>query len=122
MITARRLHTATPLADGRILVAGGLNANNGWLASAEVYDPATGQWSSAGNLSNARYNHTTTLLADGQVLVAGMPDVSGASPLSAEVYDPAGNTWFSTTDLPATLVGAIQPRCLATAASCWQAA
>src|SRR5436190_1875396 len=44
MATARFWHTATPLPDGRVLVAGGYGSS-GFLASAEIYDPASGTWS-----------------------------------------------------------------------------
>ena len=44
LVTARELHTATLLPNGRVLVAGGANNISGSLASAELYDPATRVW------------------------------------------------------------------------------
>src|ERR1700682_5061033 len=66
---ARQNHTATLLPNGKILVAGGNNAN--FMASAELYDPASGNWSATGNPAVARQNHTATLLPNGKTLVAG---------------------------------------------------
>src|SRR5262249_42574182 len=60
LATARNNHTATLLPSGKVLVAGGFE--NGSLASAEVYDPATGVWAATGSLVTARYFHTATLL------------------------------------------------------------
>jgi hypothetical protein len=40
---ARILHTATLLPNGRVLVAGGGNFNDGELASAELFDPDASQ-------------------------------------------------------------------------------
>ena len=48
MSTPRYAHTATPLSSGKVLVTGGQD-NSGILATAELYDPATGSWSPTGN-------------------------------------------------------------------------
>ena len=57
LITGRGLATATLLRSGKVLVVGGEARNGGLyetLASAELYDPATNTWSSAGNMSPRR--------------------------------------------------------------------
>ena len=89
--TARQFHPATLLPDGKVLVAGGYNFTDGWLASAELYDPATGTWTATGSLANARSYHTATLLPNGKVLAAAGGNNSGYL-ASAELYDPASGT------------------------------
>jgi N-acetylneuraminic acid mutarotase len=89
-------HTATLLQNGKVLVAGGYNGNP--LASAQLYDPATGIWTATGNLVTARYNHTATLLQNGKVLVAG-GQINGGPLATAELYDPASGTWTATGSL-----------------------
>ena len=96
----RRNHTATLLANGKVLVAGG--SDDGLPAAlieiAELYDPATGTWSFTNGLRVPRHYHTATLLPNGKVLVAGGSD--GTSLLaSAELYDPATGTWTPTGSL-----------------------
>src|SRR5262245_13655301 len=68
--TARLFHTATVLSDGKVLVAAGTDSDFFVLGSAELYDPASGTWTTTGSLT-ARAFHTATLLPDGKVLVAG---------------------------------------------------
>src|SRR5207253_2443209 len=88
-------HTATLLPNGKVLVAGGFNDGSGALASAELYDPATGRWARTGSLNFARYHHTATLLPNGQVLVAG-GDGSDGILSSVELYNPATEKWTPT--------------------------
>jgi hypothetical protein len=75
MSTPRFNHTATLLANGEVLVVGGANVsadgNAVALASAEIYNPATGTWSTTGNMSVAREGPGAALLQNGEVLVAG---------------------------------------------------
>src|SRR5438105_4480950 len=87
MATARSQHTATLLANGKVLVAGG-NNTIGHVAGAELYDPSTGTWALTGSMAAARYLHTATLLPNGKVLVAGGLGDFGLL-ASAELYDPA---------------------------------
>ncbi|MCP4656585.1 MAG: hypothetical protein GY856_14325, partial [bacterium] len=91
--TARYGAIAELLGNGKVLVAGGYN--NGAVTSAELYDPATGTWSSTGSMSSSRWLHTGTMLASGLVLVTG--GTSNAH--SAELYDPASETWTVTGSL-----------------------
>ena len=96
MVQARRQHTATLLANGQVMVAGGYRGNICFTASAELFDPATGMFSSTGFMLSERVGHTATLLASGEVLVAGgsngcAPDAADDppwDPLFAELYEP----------------------------------
>ena len=62
-------HTATLLANGQVLVAGGIDTGHLTFRCAELYDPASGSWMATANLNPPRYNHTATLLRNGRVLV-----------------------------------------------------
>ena len=95
MGTARDGHTSTLLSNGKVLVAGGANTFV-FLASAELYDPATGIFSATGSMGVTRYNHIAALLPNGKVLVAGGTDSSGNPLASAELYDPATGTFSAT--------------------------
>ncbi|HEX6867487.1 MAG TPA: kelch repeat-containing protein [Candidatus Limnocylindrales bacterium] len=98
MLRPRAGHTATKLADGRVLIVGGytadVNGNTAFPAAAEIFDPATGQFGAAGTLGVPRTKHSATLLADGRVLIIGGSDE--ADPYGnvnhalrqAEMFDP----------------------------------
>ncbi|MDC0707682.1 kelch repeat-containing protein [Stigmatella sp. ncwal1] len=95
MFQPRDAHTATLLPQGKVLVSGGRNGANSYLAASEVYNPATGTWSATASMNSPRRNHTATLLQNGKVLVTG--GHNGSIPhATAEVYDPASGTWSAT--------------------------
>ena len=79
------------------------------LATAELFDPATGTWSSTGALRYARFGAAAVTLTDGRVLVVGSEDgtdgqvakVADGAYDSAEIYDPATGRFSLTGSLPA---------------------
>ena len=94
MVTARMGHTATLLPSGKVLVTAGRGGpyEQPPTATAELYDPATGTWSTTGSLSTPRSFHAATLLPSGKVLVVG-GHAGSETPATAEVYDPGTDTW-----------------------------
>ena len=104
MVTGRANHSATLLKDGRVLVTGGLVAfrplGSTSTASAELYDPTVGTFSSTGSMGNPRYWHTATLLTNGKVLITGGHVGGGlGGPASAELFDPVSGTFAPTGDM-----------------------
>ena len=95
---ARVYHTLTMLADGRVLAVGGeatsdQNQVTTGVLPAEIWDPASGQWTAAGSMSAARnYHSTAVLMPDGTVLVAGgghEENSTDPGQYSAQVYSPS---------------------------------
>jgi WD40 repeat protein len=98
------------LPDGKVLVTGGLMYLGGVpnaVKTTFIYDPATGMFTSAAPMGNARVGHGAALLPNGKVLVAGGKDDPNISLnlKSAELYDPATNAWSPT----GTVVGRMNP-------------
>src|SRR5216110_534290 len=87
----RAEHTATLLANGTVLIAGGRRGASPRRA-AQLFDPATDTFTALGPMSTPRGRHTATLLRDGRVVVIGGTD--GVGPLaSLELYDPTRRTF-----------------------------
>lgn len=115
MANARSTHTATTLADGRVLIVGGYSIYGPGIASptAEIYDPATGLSTSVASPSIGRTLHTATLLSDGRVFVIGGGEMFDLNDIFAslatvsnttEIYDPVANTWTAGPNLPNPLL------------------
>jgi len=87
-------HTATVLADGRILIVGGLTPDPICaeppcaVAEVEIFDPIVGETRSADDIPGGIYQHTATLIAGGRVLITGGVDEGGALRGDAYLFDP----------------------------------
>jgi hypothetical protein len=106
MLNAREEHTATLLNQGEVLVVGGMHWAESMgcprcglvlsaLASAELFDRASGVFTSTGEMSVRRVFHTATLLGNGKVLVAGGDDRNGVTYATAELFDPSTGLFTS---------------------------
>lgn len=97
MAYGRSGHTATLLQNGKVLVVGTGEDGN---FPAEIYDPASGLWSTTGTVTDPlRVQHTATLLPNGKVLVAGGYWTNAMAAETAELYDPATGTFTKTANL-----------------------
>jgi len=111
MSSARLYATATLLNDGTVLMTGGTSSAlatpfsqpSSALSSAEIYNPATGQFTLlTSSMSSVRVGHTAALLLDGTVLIAGgfTGGSTGVKLNTAELYNPTSQTF---TPLVATM-------------------
>lgn len=104
-------HTATLLANGKVLIAGGGKVGGDsspffgdGSVGAEIYDPASGAFTSTGNMGTGRMGQTATLLSNGKVLIAG--GWTGSQPTAtAELYDPGTGTFSPTGSLTSARAG-----------------
>jgi hypothetical protein len=103
MSNERNSATATLLTTGpnagKVLVAGGYDANALLVLPCELYDPDTDKWTVTGSLHNGRFYHSATLMTSGKVLVVGGGADNPTYLATAELYDPATGTWTLTVPL-----------------------
>jgi hypothetical protein len=94
MLTERAAHAAALLESGEVLITGGFGrGDHTYRDSAEIYDPATGEFTYTGKMSIGRCCHTETRLLDGRILIAG--GFNGEYLSNAEIYDPATGVFHS---------------------------
>lgn len=105
MSSPRAAHTATPLADGTVLIAGGFVERETQTAGAELFNPATGEFTVLPPMLEPRHSHTATPLADGTILLAGGFGAGARYLSSAELYDPATRTFRPAADMAAARTG-----------------
>lgn len=92
MLNPRFNFAATTLPDGKVLLVGGqtnIFSSFPGVGLADLYDPATSSFSSAGLMATNRFNHTIALLENGTVFITG--GNSGVPPgylIKSELYDP----------------------------------
>jgi galactose oxidase-like protein/Kelch motif protein len=110
--------TATLVAGGRVLVTGGTNPISGIglaIASAEIFDPETGESTVTPPMGSARDGHTAVALTDGTVLVIGgrnghRPDAADDPPWDptyCELFDPAVGDFVRRVGMGTTRIGAV---------------
>src|SRR5438093_1089486 len=98
MSSTRTGAAATLLADGRVLMAGGEDAD-GPSATAELYDGDAQVFSPAASMGMARTRAAAVVLGDGRVLVTGGLAPGGDATSAAEIYDPGTDSWSAVGDM-----------------------
>ncbi len=100
MTSPRAGHSATLLADGTVLVAGGCTdaTCTTVLSSAEIWEASGmgGGFAPAPSMAGSRHHHTATRLQNGEVLMAGGADATGSTIPTSEVYLPIAREWLGT--------------------------
>jgi len=107
LVHPRKYPATATLSDGRVLVAGGLDPSapqSIYVAAAlrddaEIFDPATNQFTSVGRLPSVRGNARSFVMPGGRVLIEHAGDTTtrfgdfNAQTVALDVYDPGTNTF-----------------------------
>ena len=104
MATARSFPTSALLQNGNVIVIGGAyrkGTTDKTLATAEVFDPCTSNWTLTGSLKMARWGAHAVTLSDGRVLVAGGWTGSGVTgSADTEIWDQGSGKWTAVGPTP----------------------
>ncbi len=101
--------TATLLADGRVLIAGGFDSGSGGVDGepgignvgiAQIYDPVTGNFSTTGTMVTSRRDAAAVLLRDGRVLFVGGSNFDSGFAATLEIYDPESGQFVAAATMP----------------------
>jgi hypothetical protein len=95
--------TASLLASGKVLVAGGASANQNGV-TADLFDPSSGSFAATGNMTEPRFYQAASTLNDGTVLVSGGSDYNTRAKATAEIYDPTAGVFGTTGSMNAARV------------------
>ncbi len=94
------------LPNGKVLIAGGFLGDYGFSAHAELYDPATGAFTAASDMTDGLAWERATLLGDGTAFIAGGGYIHATASFSVcckgsvELYDPGTGKFSSGGDTP----------------------
>jgi N-acetylneuraminic acid mutarotase len=98
MHVKRARQTATLLANGSVLVVGGIDGGITTSGSSayesEVYDPRGNTWLAVPD-NHSRNGHTATRLPDGRVAIIGGFSEDGCPDATTQLYDPGLGRWSS---------------------------
>lgn len=90
-------NSAVVLDDGRVLIVGNTSGVNS--TTSQLYDSATGQWSTTGAMQTERHSASLVKLQDGRVLMIGGDQWGIGSLTDCEIYDPSTGQWTYTGSL-----------------------
>lgn len=102
LLTARSHPLCISMADGRVLIIGGLDASGNVLATCEIYDPVSNTIIASATMDSPRARHKGVLLDDERIFVSGGTSVLDLEDFlgtiegtleTTEIYDPATDTW-----------------------------
>src|SRR5262249_47739130 len=97
MSTSREFATATLLANGKVLIAGGLDGpeDNPVTQTTDIFDPTTDTFTPGPNMSSAREHAAAVALSNGTVLIAGGDSGDSTALSSTDLYNSSTNTFNS---------------------------